>query len=307
MELNRLYRAMVLGVAERSWVRRLVETKGFGLVRRFVAGERMEDALAVIEALEHQGIHGILDLLGEGVVTEAKAEALVQQITELVEAFAKLPYPRYVSVKLSQLGLMLSEELAYSGMVRILTAAKPHDVFVRIDMEDSSSVNATLSTYRSLRKAGFDNVGTVLQSCLRRSEDDLEALLPLKPKLRIVKGAYAEPPEVAFQDKATVDRMFIRLSRRNLLQGGSTAIATHDGSVLRDIKAFIAQNRLPEDRYEFQMLYGIRRDLQKSLACEGHTVRAYVPYGNHWYPYFSRRIAERPENALFVIRGMLKG
>ncbi len=307
MGLNQVYRSVVLGVAGQPWLERLITTKGRPLALRFVAGETLEEALKAVEALEAEGVHSILDLLGEMVTSEEMACRFKDQILELIEAFGRLPYPRYVSLKLTQLGLDLSEELAYRHMTEILERARAAECFVRIDMEDSPRVDATLRIYRRLLEAGYTNVGTVLQAYLRRSAQDLEALLPYKPNLRIVKGAYKEPPEVAFTDKRTVDRQYLALVQRNLEAGNPTAIATHDERIIREMKRWVRERGVSEELYEFQMLYGIRRDLQQALAREGYTVRAYVPYGRDWYPYFSRRIAERPENLFFVVRGLLRG
>jgi proline dehydrogenase len=180
------------------------------------------------------------------------------------------------------------------------------NAFVRIDMEDSPRVDATLEVFRTLRNE-FDNVGLVIQSMLHRSEKDLEGLLHLKPNLRIVKGAYLEPKSEAFSDKHSIDMHYRRLVYGNLFAGNHTAVATHDHRIIDDVKLVVEKSGIPRERLEFQMLYGVRRDLQKRLAEEGFTVRAYIPYGQDWYAYFSRRIAERPENALFVMRGMIGG
>ncbi len=218
-----------------------------------------------------------------------------------------MPYPRYVALKLTQLGLDLSEDLAFSLMHEILTEAQKADCFVRIDMEDSPRVEATLRLYKRLREAGFNNTGVVLQSYLKRTEQDLQDLIPLQTPVRIVKGAYKEPPEVAFQDKRMVDAQFVVLCKKALENGLYTAIASHDPYILEEMKRWTAERGIGRDRFEFQLLYGVRRDEQKKLATEGYTVRAYVPYGTDWYPYFSRRIAERPENLLFVARSLIQG
>jgi proline dehydrogenase len=240
------------------------------------------------------------------VTNEAMARAFAEEIKKTVKAFSELPYPRYVSVKLTQLGLDTSKALAEELLKEILALARAGDVFIRIDMEDSPRVDATLDIYRAMREAGFENVGIVLQAYLKRSEKDLEDLLPYRPNVRVVKGAYAEPPEVAYQDLPTIREKFKALARKNLEAGNKTAIATHDDALIRWAKAWTEEAGIPRDRYEFQFLYGVRPELQKKTAREGYTTRAYVPFGEAWYPYFSRRIAERPENALFVLRGLLK-
>ena len=301
-----LWRNAVLAVAGRPAVERLVRRHGMGLARRFIAGETLEEALAAVHRLEEDGVHAILDVLGEMVTGEAMARAFAEEIKKTVRAFAALPYPRYVSVKLTQLGLDTSEALAKELLEEILALAKEGGVFVRIDMEDSPRVDKTLAVYRAMREAGFENVGIVLQAYLKRSQADLEALLPYRPNVRVVKGAYAEPPEVAYPDLPTIRAKFKALVEKNLLAGNPTAIATHDDALIYWAKDWTKEQEIPRERYEFQFLYGVRPALQKKTAREGYTTRAYVPFGKSWYPYFSRRIAERPENALFVLRGLLK-
>ncbi len=301
-----LWRKSVLTIANRPEVEGLVRRFGMRLARRFIAGETLEEALAAVHRLEEDGIHAILDVLGEMVKDEAMARSFAEEIKKTVRAFASLPYPRYVSVKLTQLGLDTSEELAKELLGEILAEAKAGEVFIRIDMEDSPRVDKTLAVYRAMREAGFENVGIVLQAYLKRSEADLEALLPYRPNVRVVKGAYAEPPEVAYPDLPTIRAKFKALVEKNLRAGNPTAIATHDDALVRWAKDWARERDIPRNLYEFQFLYGVRPALQKKTAREGYTTRAYVPFGKAWYPYFSRRIAERPENALFVLRGLLK-
>jgi proline dehydrogenase len=306
LNVDRLYRSAVLGVAGNGFIKKLVHERARFAVNRFVAGETLQDALQSVDALEQDGIHGILDLLGEMVNTEAEAEAFTAQILEICTALEAKAWPKYISIKLSQLGLDLRPELALENARHIAAAARLAGAFVRVDMEDSPRIDKTIEVFRALR-AEFFNVGLVLQSMLYRSEKDLENLSDLQPNLRIVKGAYLEPTDVAYPDKNAVDMAYRRLVYRNLELGHHTAIATHDESIIKDIKVFVEKSEIPLDLFEFQMLYGIRRDLQKQLAQEGFTVRAYIPYGKDWYAYFSRRIAERPANVGFVLRGMLKG
>ncbi len=307
MDLNQAYRSLVLAVARHPGVRELVLTRGRKFSRRFVAGDTLEEALGAVDALEKAGIHAILDLLGEKVTSMEMARGFKDEILRLIRAFGGRPCPHYVSLKLTQLGLDLDEGLTFGLMTEILREAGRAGCFARIDMEDSPKVDPTLRVYRRLREAGFDNTGIVLQSCLRRTEKDLEGLLPLKPALRVVKGAYKEPPGAAFQDKPTIDAQYVRLTKRAHEPSIPTAIATHDTRVIGEMKRWIAGKGIGRDRFEFQLLYGVRRDEQKSLAAEGYTVRAYVPYGTEWYPYLSRRIAERPENLLFVARSLVQG
>lgn len=307
MDLNQSYRSFVLAIARNESFKRLVMTRGKNFSRRFVAGDTLEEALAAVDALERDGVHAILDLLGEMVASEEQSRSFQAEILRLVQALGARPYPRYVALKLTQLGLDLSEELAFSLMSEILTEARKVGCFVRIDMEDSPRVDATLRVYRRLREAGFDNTGVVLQSYLKRSERDLEALLPLKPVVRIVKGAYKEPAEVAFQDKRIIDSQYLLLAKKALEHGLYTAVATHDPRIIAEMKRWTAERGIGKEGFEFQLLYGVRRDEQKKLAAEGYTVRAYVPYGTDWYPYLSRRIAERPENLIFVARSLVQG
>lgn len=307
MDLNQSYRSFVLAVAQNPSVKNLMLTRGKGFSRRFVAGDTLEEALHVVDALEADKVHAILDLLGEMVTSEEQSRGFQAEIIRLIQAFAAKPFPRYVALKLTQVGLDLDENLAFELMRGILDEAKKSDCFVRIDMEDSPRVDATLRVYGRLREAGYDNTGIVLQSYLKRTERDLEALMPLKPAVRIVKGAYKEPAEVAFQDKRLVDGQYLVLAKKALESGLRTAIASHDPYIIEEIKRWTAEKGLSKDKFEFQLLYGVRRDEQRRLAAEGHTVRAYVPYGTDWYPYLSRRIAERPENLLFVARSLVQG
>ena len=306
MNVDQLYRSAVLSIAGNTQVKQLVQTRGWNLASRFVAGETLRSAIAATQQLETEGVHGILDLLGEMVSSREQSDACVREILEIFPAIAALNFPKYVSIKLSQLGLDISTDLALENGRAILNAAKNVNCFVRIDMEDSPRVDKTLKVFRALRTE-FDNVGLVLQSMLRRTEADLEALSDLKPNLRIVKGAYLEPASAAYTDKATVDLQYRRLVYQSLEKGQHTAVASHDHTIINDIKLFAERNNIPRDQFEFQLLYGIRRKLQKQLASEGYTVRAYIPYGKDWYAYFSRRIAERPSNALFVLTSMVQG
>jgi proline dehydrogenase len=304
--IDQYYRSAVLGIANAEPIKNLVQTRGFGLAKRFVAGNELTDAIQAVETLEQDGVHGILDLLGEMISTKEQSDPFVQKILEIFPAIAGKTFPKYVSIKLSQLGLDVSANLALENGRNILKAAKNVGSFVRIDMEDSPRVDATLEVFRTLRQE-FDNVGLVLQAMLHRTEKDLENLSDLKPNLRIVKGAYLEPKDLAYPEKAVIDHQYRRLVYTNLEKGNHTAIATHDHNIIDDMKRFTTKSNIPREQFEFQLLYGVRRDLQKQLAAEGYTVRAYIPYGHDWYAYFSRRIAERPSNALFVLRGMIGG
>lgn len=307
MDLNQSYRSFVLAMAQNPAFKNLVMTRGKNFSRRFVAGDTLEEALKAVEVLEQDKVHAILDLLGEMVSSEEDSRKFQAEIIRLVREFGTRPHPKYVALKPTQVGLDLSEDLTFSLLSEILAEAKTVDCFVRIDMEDSPRVDATLRVYRRLREAGFDNVGIVLQSYLKRTERDLEELLPLKPAVRIVKGAYKEPEAAAFQDKRIIDAQYVVLAKKMLEAGLYTAIASHDPYILEEFKRWTAERGIGKDKFEFQLLYGVRRDEQKKLAAEGYTVRAYVPYGTDWYPYLSRRIAERPENLIFVARSLVQG
>jgi proline dehydrogenase len=307
MDLNQTYRSFVLAVAQNNNIQNLVMTRGKNFSRRFIAGDSLEEALQAVEVLERDGVHSILDLLGEMVTKEEQARGFQAQITQLVRAFGAKPYTRYVALKPTQLGLDISEDLAAFLLSGILDEAKKEDCFVRIDMEDSPRVEATLRIYKRLREAGYTNTGIVLQSYLKRTESDLEKLLPLKPAVRMVKGAYKEAEKVAFQDKGIIDAQYVLLTKKALENGLYTAIATHDPRIIAEFKRWTTERGIGKEAFEFQMLYGVRRDEQKRLAAEGYTVRAYVPYGTDWYPYFSRRIAERPENLIFIARSLVQG
>ncbi|WP_347240856.1 proline dehydrogenase [Thermus sp.] len=307
MNLDLAYRSFVLEVAGNPQVERLVRTRAKGLVRRYVAGETLEEALKAAEALEREGVHAILDLLGEMVRTEEEARAFQRGLLELVWALGEKPWPKYVSLKLTQLGLDLSEDLALSLLREILKEAEARGVFVRLDMEDSPRVEATLRVYKALREEGFSGVGIVLQSYLYRTEKDLLDLLPYRPNLRLVKGAYREPKEVAFQDKRLIDAEYLHLVKLALREGLYVAFATHDPRLIAEVKRYTEAMGIPREGFEFQLLYGVRSEEQRRLAREGYTVRAYVPYGRDWYPYLTRRIAERPENLFLVLRSLVSG
>ena len=261
--------------------------------------------------MQKDGIGGLLDLLGEFVDSPDTANAFAEQILSLVDQAAAAGIQPYITVKLSGLGQGLTvdgEDLGLTNARRILGRAKPHGGFLALDMEDHPRVDVTLAQFRTLsQEFGHEYVGTVLQSYLHRTANDLAALADLKPNLRIVKGAYLEPESVAMQDKADIDASYRKLVYANLKAGNYTNVATHDGGIIEDVKLFVLAHGIPREQFEFQLLYGVRRDLQKQLASEGYRVRAYIPYGHDWYPYFSRRIAERPSNALFVLRGMFGG
>lgn len=307
MDINQSYRSFTLAIAQNPSIKNLMMTRGKGFSRRFVAGDTLEEALKAVDVLEQDKVHAILDLLGEMIESEEQSRQFQSEIIQLIQQFGTRPYSRYIALKPTQVGLDVSEDLAFLLLSEILQEAQKVACFVRIDMEDSPRVDATLRVYKRLRQAGFDNTGIVLQSYLKRTERDLEQLLPLKPAVRIVKGAYKEPESVAFQDKRMVDAQYVLLAKKMLENGLYTAIASHDPYIITEFKRWTAEKGIGKDKFEFQLLYGVRRDEQKRLAAEGYTVRAYVPYGTDWYPYLSRRIAERPENLVFVARSLVQG
>ena len=288
-----------------------MRSRGWSLAQRFVAGNQAEDIIRAVKELEQDGIGGILDLLGEFVDSPETANGFAERILALTDQAAAAGIKPYVTVKLSGIGQGMTvggEDLGLTNARRILTKAVSYGGFLALDMEDHPRVDATLSQFRTLsQEFGHEYVGTVLQSYLHRTEADLAALADLNPNLRIVKGAYLEPESVAMQDKADIDASYRRLVYANLKAGNYTNVATHDGGIIDDVKLFVLAHGIPREQFEFQLLYGVRRELQKQLATEGYRVRAYIPYGDDWYPYFSRRIAERPSNALFVLRGMFGG
>ena len=302
-------RAVMLALADNPAVKRTLVQNGMskGIVQRFVAGETLEDALATARRLREKNIDTALDLLGENVATEQEAGEAAEAYIRALEAVVGAGLPRpYISIKLTALGLDRSDALAAQNLFRLLTAAQARpDAFVRVDMEGSAYTQRTLDIVRAAHRE-FPRVGTVLQSALRRTDADLATLIGEGISVRLVKGAYAEPPTVAFPDKADVDAAYVRQMRELLLHGNRPAIATHDEAILHEAKRLVRQHGVGNDRYEFQMLLGVRRDLQESLAQEGYHVRAYVPFGSSWYPYFMRRLAERPANVGFILRNLLK-
>jgi proline dehydrogenase len=305
--VDALLRKGILAAADDPRVRRLVSKHGMRLGgSRFVAGETVDACVRVLRSLNEQGLYANTTLLGEGVHDEQAARAVTDEYVALVDRLVDEELRANVALKLTHLGLQLGEEVAYANVRRIVERAQERSTFVRIDMEQSSFVDATLRTYRRLRENGLDAVGTVLQAYLYRTEHDLEELLPLQPNLRLVKGAYLEPPQVAYPRKADVDAAYVRLLETMLRAGGHTAIATHDESIVEHAVRFAEAHAVPRDRFEFQMLYGVRPQLQLGLAARGYKVLVATPYGPEWYPYLMRRLGERPANALFLLRNLAR-
>jgi proline dehydrogenase len=301
-------RSLILAAADSPRLQRLVRRYGFRLgAARFVAGETLDDAVAVLRRRNESGLLTNTTLLGEGVRDEAEARAVVDAYRELLDRIHAEGLRTNVALKLTHLGLSIDEELAYRNVAELVEHADGVGNFIRIDMEESQHVDATLRTYRRLREAGHENVGAVLQAYLFRSEDDLAALLPLAPNLRLVKGAYLEPPEVAYPRKSDVDSAYLSLLETSLGGGGFTAIATHDEALIEHAIAFTGEHGIPKERFQFQMLYGVRPRLQLELVRRGFDVLVATPYGPEWYRYLMRRLAERPANLMFFARSLLHG
>ena len=308
--MNRLEatsRHAILAAAESDRLARVVQRHGMRLgAARFVAGETLDRAVPVLRSLNDRGLKANTTLLGEGVNDEAETRAVVGAYREIFDRIAAERLQVNVALKLTHLGLSFDEQLALANIRELVAHAAAVGNFVRLDMEDSPTVDATLRIFRTLREDGHANVGTVLQSYLYRSPDDLEGLLPLQPNLRFVKGAYLEPPEVAYPEKRDVDEAYKRLIERSLLAGGFTAVATHDEALIDHAKEFTRAHDVPRERFQFQMLYGVRGQLQLQLAREGYDVLVATPYGPDWYRFFMRRLAERPANVLFIARNLVR-
>ncbi|HZU12581.1 MAG TPA: proline dehydrogenase family protein [Chloroflexota bacterium] len=270
------------------------------MARRFVAGETLEEAIDVVRATNARDMTVTLDHLGENVQTAAQARAAAEDYCGMLAEITRAGVTSNVSLKLTQLGLDLGDDVAYENLRRVVDVAAQDDNFVRIDMENSEYVDRTLAIFYRLFET-HRNLGVVIQSYLYRSEADVARLIEAGARVRLVKGAYLEPATVAYQDKADVDRNFVVLMEMLLARGNYPAIATHDPAMIDATRNFAAQQGIEASRYEFQMLYGIRRDLQTELVRAGYNVRIYVPFGTEWYPYLMRRMAERPANLMFVL------
>ncbi|MDP9354117.1 MAG: proline dehydrogenase family protein [Chloroflexota bacterium] len=307
LSLNPVFRKGILAATNNGLVARGVRRYGMRVgAARFVAGETIDEAVPVLRSLNEKGLRTNTTLLGEHVTDEAMAQEVVGAYRSVLDRIAAERLTTNVALKLTHLGLDLGEDLAYANVSQLVAHAATHDNFIRIDMEESARVSATLRIYRRLREAGHDNVGTVLQSYLYRTKADLESLLPLAPNLRLVKGAYLEPASVAYPRKADVDANFVRLVERMLQAGGFTAVATHDERLIEHVISFVRREGISEDRFEFQMLYGIRPQLQVELVRRGHRVLVATPFGPDWYYYLMRRLAERPANVLFFAQNLVR-
>lgn len=303
-----MLKGTLLHIANRRPVYRLIMRHGLlrSLAQRYVAGEELADGIVVAETLNTQGLMVSLDHLGESVHTPAAAGGASSAYLEALEAIAREQVDANISLKLTQLGLDVSRELCLSHLRRILERARElNDTFVRIDMESSAYTQRTLDVHQELWATGLRNVGVVLQAYLYRTAADVERAIEMGTRVRLCKGAYLEPARIAYADKAAVDANYARLTERLLLKGNYPAIATHDERLIQHAKAVARRADIAPDRFEFQMLFGVRRDLQLQLVQQGYRVRVYVPYGQEWYPYLTRRLAERPANLAFFIRSLL--
>lgn len=304
MILDRPLRAAILAAADNTAVRRVVSRYGFRLgAKRFVAGENSGDFLTVAQALNGQGFAVACGILGEGVASADEARAAADQYCELLRTFADRHIDANVAFKLTHVGLDIDPELAFENASRIAQTALDTGNTMRLDMEQSRYVDDTLAIYRRLRDR-YPCVGAVLQSYLFRSMDDLRSLLTLAPNLRIVKGAYLEPPAIAYAQKADVDANYVALVETALEHDGYTAVATHDRRIVEKVVDLVERRGIPKrGRFEFQMLYGISTPFAQDLVRAGYRVRLAVPFGTYWFPYLMRRLAERPANLAFFLKG----
>ncbi len=319
-----MLRSLLITLSKAAWMKKMVTRWWLArrVVRRFVAGETLEEALAAVKALNEAGLTATLDQLGEDTTTPGEARATTAEILGILDGIKRSGVKANLSLKLTQIGLTLDADLCAENLKKILERAREYGLFVRVDMEDFGCLEATLKINSQMQAAGYDNVGMVIQSYLYRSESDVAALLESGTRIRLVKGAYKEPESVAYPAKKDVDAAFDRLTAMLLDAAakpgapGATpdgawppipGIATHDEARIQFALDKAGELELPKERLEFQMLYGIRRNLQDMLAKQGYPVRVYVPFGSEWYPYFMRRLAERPANLWFFIASFFRG
>lgn len=308
-----MLRQSLLYLSESPAARRLVTGTPLSrrVAERFVAGSTVDQAISAARALNESGLTVSLDYLGESVTSREEAEAATEMAVHILERIAAGGIDANISLKPSQLGLDIDDALCFENVRRVLGRARElgdgeGEIFVRLDMESSEYTERTIGLVERLWAEGFRNVGTVLQSYLRRTPADLERLIALGSRIRLVKGAYKEPDEVAFPEKEEVDRKFVEEMQVLLERGSYPAIATHDEAMIDAARRFAWEHGIPKEHFEFQMLYGIRRDLQQRLREEGYNVRVYVPFGESWYPYLMRRLAERPANVLFIAGNVVR-
>jgi proline dehydrogenase len=301
-------RKALLWLSERQRIFNFIKRNGLArrFASRFVAGETVETAIEAVREINKKDISASLDLLGESVTRESEAAAARDEYLRMLARIDESKVNSNVSLKLTQMGFDISEDLCLANMQAILERAKQLGTFVRIDMESSAYTQRTLDFFYQ-RLAPYHAVtGVVIQSCLRRSEKDIEELVERKARVRLCKGAYLEPPTVAFPDKADVDRNYVTLMERLMEFGNYPGIATHDVKIITHARDFAKRKNIPNERFEFQMLYGVRRDLQETLRKAGYNMRVYIPFGSQWYPYLMRRLAERPANIAFMLGNIMK-
>ncbi len=303
-----MLRSLFLWLSEQRSIFSFVKRNGLArrAASRFVAGETIDSAIEAARNLNRNGISASLDLLGESVASRNETYASRDEVIQTLDAIARTSVDANVSVKLTQLGLDIDYALCLENARSILTRAREHGIFVRIDMESSEYTERTLGVFRELHPVFGNLTGVVIQSYLRRSADDIEELLRTGARVRLCKGAYAESEAVAFQEREEIDESFASLMKRLLDEGNFPAIATHDGSLIGRALDYVDLEDIPVERFEFQMLYGVRRDLYHRLREKGFNVRVYVPFGSNWYPYLMRRLAERPRNVAFMTASVVK-
>ena len=304
-----MLRQAFLYLSNQQKIFRFVRNNRFAkrLAQRFVAGETLEEAIRAIEPLNKRGITASLDLLGETVHTEREAQAATREILTMLDRINESRAQANVSLKLTQMGLDLSEELCVGLMHDVVGRARDLGSFIRIDMEDSAYTERTLRLFEDrLHPSYGDHVGIVLQSYLYRTLADVERAIAIRARVRLCKGAYKEPATVAYPEKADVDANYVRCMHKLLTEGNYPALATHDDRIIKEATRYVRANGIAADRFEFQMLYGVRRDLQDRLVREGWRVRVYVPFGTQWYPYLMRRLAERPSNIAFITGNVVR-
>lgn len=306
MDSTELYRKVLLSISGNKLVEKLSLKYGKKLAGKFIAGDTLTKALDEIEILNSKGIMVTLDHLGEGIKQLTEATGYKDEYIRLVDSIAKRKVNSNVSLKPTQMGLALDREACYSNIRAIVIQAKRHNNFVRIDMEDSPYTQATIDIVLRLHAEGLTNVGTVIQAYMLRTEDDVKRLIEAKVNLRLVKGAYKEPGTVAYQQMSEVIDNYKIIIKMHLDRGVYTAIASHDDRIINWVKEYTDKNGISKEAFEFQMLYGLRMNDQAQLAKEGYRIRCYTPYGTMWYPYYTRRLAEKPANLWMVVKNMFK-
>ncbi len=303
-----MLRDVFLFLSESRLARRIATDAPFAdlVARRFVAGETLDDATRTVRSINEDGMHVTLDYLGESVRSREEAVAAANVYVEMIERIDAEKLDSNVSLKLTQMGQDIDEAFLRENVGRVLDAARERDLFVRFDMESSAYTQRTIDFFRSVWEEGYRNTGVVLQSYLYRSEADVRQMNELGARVRLCKGAYKEPESVAFPDKRDVDANFVRLMKLLLSEGNYPGIATHDEAMIRATIDYARAEGIPASRFEFQMLYGVRRDLQQQITRDGWNLRVYVPFGEAWYPYYMRRLAERPANVMFIMDALVR-